>query len=68
MKKLEELNELRSLDMKALKERTEELERELMNLRFRGRSSGQLEKPSELKQVRRKIARVNTIVQEKLSN
>lgn len=68
MKKQEELNELRALDTAALKQRIEEAERGLMNLRFRGRSSGQLEKSSELKIVRRRIARINTIINEKAAN
>ena len=65
MKRAEELNELRGLDARALKQRVDELERGLMNLRFRGRSAGQLEKPAELKKLRRRIARVSTIIQEK---
>ena len=65
MKKAEEMNELRGLDIGALKQRVDELERGLMNLRFRGGSTGQLESPAELKNLRRRIARANTIIREK---
>jgi large subunit ribosomal protein L29 len=57
-------SELRGLSEDELKAKEEELVRELFNLRFR-HASGQLDNTARLKQVRRDLARVKTILRER---
>lgn len=57
-------SELRDLSTEELKAKEEELSRELFNLRFR-HASGQLENTARLKQVRKDLARVKTIIRER---
>ncbi len=59
-----EAKELRQMDTEGLKKKLEELEAEYFNLRFQHRT-GQLENTSKIKQVRRDIARVKTVIREK---
>ena len=56
--------ELRSLSTEELETRCEELKKELFNLRFQ-RAIGQLENPMRIRQVRRDIARIKTILRER---
>jgi large subunit ribosomal protein L29 len=55
--------ELRQLGADELSERLDELQRELFNLRFQ-RATQQLTDTSRLRQLRRDIARVRTIMRE----
>jgi large subunit ribosomal protein L29 len=57
-------SELRGLNAEDAKNRLEELEEEAFNLRFQ-HVSGQLTSPIRLRQVRRDIARVRTLVRER---
>ena len=57
-------SELRQKSATELREERLELLREQFNLRMQ-RATGQLGKPHQFKQVRRDIARINTILQEK---
>jgi large subunit ribosomal protein L29 len=56
--------ELRELDADTLASRARELERELFDLRIR-KAIGQLEAPGKIRNVRRDLARVQTILKEK---
>lgn len=57
------ITELRDKDTAALRAERVELLREQFNLRMQ-KATGQLAKPHLLKQVRRNIARINTILAE----
>ena len=57
-------SELRGLNAEDTKNRLEELEEEAFNLRFQ-HVSGQLTSPIRLRQVRRDIARVRTLMRER---
>ncbi|OAQ21061.1 50S ribosomal protein L29 [Thermosulfurimonas dismutans] len=59
--------ELRQLAIPELKEKLRELREELFNLRFQ-KSIHQLENPMRIKQVKRDIARVLTVIREKELN
>jgi large subunit ribosomal protein L29 len=59
--------ELRELSIPELKERLAKLREELMNLRFQ-KTIHRLENPMRIRQVRREIARVLTIIKEKESS
>lgn len=59
--------ELRQLAVPELKEKLRELREELFNLRFQ-KSIHQLENPMRIKQVKRDIARVLTVIREKELN
>ncbi len=58
------LDEVRVLGVEELKKQLDEAHRELFNLRFR-LSTRQLVNHRELPNVRKKIARLNTIIREK---
>lgn len=64
MKVREELKQLRELTPADLRQRLEEARQELFNLRFR-HTTRQLENTAELKKVRRRIARILTVLREK---
>ncbi len=64
MKRIEELVELRGLETQALEEKLASVEQELMNLKFR-HASGQLEQTANLGVLRKRIARVSTVISEK---
>ena len=49
----------KKIDFKKTQSEIEDLKRSLLNLKFQ-KSTGQLEKTSELKKIRRKIARLKT--------
>jgi len=55
---------LRGLTAVELDEKTRELKKELFNLRFQF-VAGRVESPAKIKQARREIARVKTILREK---
>jgi large subunit ribosomal protein L29 len=55
---------LRAMDSGRLTEELANLKKEQFNLRFQ-QASGQLEKPSRMRDVRRQVARVRTVLREK---
>lgn len=59
--------ELRELSLPELKEKLSELRQELFNLRFQ-KSIHRLENPMKIRNIRRDIARVLTIIKEKEQN
>jgi large subunit ribosomal protein L29 len=58
------ISDIRGKDSDALKGDLAELKKEQFNLRFQ-QATGQLEKPSRIRDVRRDIARVMTALREK---
>jgi len=58
------INEIREKTIDELRLRKRELRQELFHLRLQ-QQSGQLEKPSQLREIRREVARIETIVTEK---
>ncbi len=57
--------EIRELTQDELGARKRELRNELFHLRIQ-QQSGQLEKPSQIRQIRREVARVETVLNEKI--
>ncbi len=57
-------NELRELTTEELVKKEEELKEELFNLRFAS-ATGNLEKPSKIKEIRKTIARIKMIIRER---
>jgi large subunit ribosomal protein L29 len=64
MSSVTKATELRHLDNDSLEEKLREAKEELFNLRFQA-ATGQLESHGRLKQVRREIARVYTVLRER---
>lgn len=58
------VREIRELSDKELQEKARELKEELFNLRFQ-MATGQLENTMRVKEVRRSIARVKTVIRER---
>jgi large subunit ribosomal protein L29 len=56
--------EIRALSSEEMQQKLTELKHELFNLRFQ-HEVGQLENPSKMKQVKRDVARVKTVLNEK---
>ena len=56
-------NEIREMNLEELHRKVNDLKEELFNLRFQ-HEIGQLENPNKMKQTRRDIARVKTIIRE----
>jgi large subunit ribosomal protein L29 len=56
--------ELRELDGDALEQKARELDDELFRMRIK-KSLGQLEAPGKIRNVRRELARVQTVLKEK---
>ena len=56
--------EARTMDVEKLDEEVVKLKKEQFNLRFQ-RATGQLENTARVRQVRRDIARINTVAQQK---
>ena len=56
---------MRDMSVDELRTEEQNLSEELFRLRFR-RATGELEKPSKIREVRRDIARIKTIISEKL--
>ena len=59
-----EISDLRQKSSDELAEEIQSLKREQLNLRFQ-RASGQLESTSRVREVRREIARIKTVVNER---
>ena len=57
-------SELKELTQEELNQRYEETQKDLFNLRIQ-QSTGQLEKSSRVKELRRDIARIKTIMKER---
>ncbi len=57
-------SELRELTMDELREKYRELKEELFNLRFQ-KAVGQLGNPMRIREVKRTIARIKTVMREK---
>jgi large subunit ribosomal protein L29 len=60
------VEEIRELSVDVLREREKELDDQLFRLRIQ-KSMGQLEAPAKVRDVRRDLARVKTILREKSS-
>ena len=60
----QDIKSVREKDAAALKDELASLKKEQFNLRFQ-QATGQLEKSSRIRQVRRAIARVQTVLREK---
>jgi large subunit ribosomal protein L29 len=58
------VNKLRDSSSEELMRKVEDLKAELFNLRFQ-MATGQLENPTRIKEVRKNIARVKTIIRER---
>ena len=56
--------EIRELSVQELQTRKRELRQEAFHLRLQ-QQSGQLEKPSQIRVIRREVARVETVITEK---
>ncbi|UCG08093.1 MAG: 50S ribosomal protein L29 [Desulfobacterales bacterium] len=56
-------NEIRELSPEEMQRKVDDLRQELFNLSFQ-HGSGQLENPQKLKQTKREIARIKTIIRE----
>lgn len=61
------INELRKLSDKELQDKVIESKRELFDLRLK-QSTGSLEKPSKIKELRKEVARMKTILRERELN
>ncbi|HZC68933.1 MAG TPA: 50S ribosomal protein L29 [Nitrospirales bacterium] len=61
------IKNLRGLTTVELEEKVKELKKELFNLRFQF-VAGRVENPAKIKQTRREIARVKTLLREKQLN
>ena len=64
MKVNEVMKELRALTSEELETKIKESKKELFDLRLQ-QSTGSLEKPSKIHELRKNIARMNTILREK---
>ena len=58
------VSEIRELTLEELRQREQDIAEELFNLKFQ-RATAQLENKMKVRQVRRDLARVKTIIQEK---
>jgi len=58
------IKEVRELNEQELEEKVKELKEELFNLRFQ-QATGQLDNVMRIKEVRRSIARVKTVLRER---
>ena len=61
------INELRELSNEDLNKKIEEYKEELFNLRF-SQATGNLEKPSRIKELRKLVAKMKTIIRERELN
>lgn len=57
-------NEIRELSSEELQKKIEEYKEELFNLRF-SQATGNLEKPSRIRELRKLVARMKTILRER---
>lgn len=60
------IKEIRDLSLEELASRRHKLQEESFHLRIK-QQSGQLEKPSEIRAIRREVARFNTILSQRAS-
>ena len=60
-------NDLRNLSTEELNKKLAESKEELFNLRF-SQATGNLEKPSRIKELRKLVARIKTIIRERELN
>jgi len=58
------VNEIRNLTTEEINKKIEEIKEELFNLRFQ-QASGNLEKPSRIRELRRTVARLKTVLVER---
>ena len=58
------IKEIRELTTEELLNKIEELKEELFNLRF-ANATGNLEKPSRIKEIRKTIARIKMVIRER---
>lgn len=58
------IKEIRELSVDELQSRRRDLSQESFHLRLQ-QQSGQLEKPSQLREIRREIARIETVITER---
>ena len=58
------VSEIRELTLEELRQREQDIAEELFNLKFQ-RATAQLENKMRVRQVRRDLARVKTVIQEK---
>ena len=58
------VNEIKDLTTEEITKKEEELKEELFNLRFQ-QATGNLEKPSRIREIRKTIARLKTILRER---
>ena len=58
------ISEIRELTTEELVKKQEELKEELFNLRFAS-ATGNLEKPSRIKEIRKTIARIKMVIHER---
>ena len=58
-------NELRKLTTEELEKKIKESKEELFNLRMQ-KATGMLEKPSRIHELRKSVARINTILKERV--
>ena len=61
------VNEIRNLTTEEINKKIDETKEELFNLRFQ-QASGNLEKPSRIRELRRTVARLKTILVEREMN
>ncbi len=61
------IKEIRELTIDELSARRRDLSQEKFHLRLQ-QQSGQLEKPSQLREIRREIARIETVISERNRN
>lgn len=61
---LMKVSEIRELTLEELRQREQDIAEELFNLKFQ-RATAQLENKMRVRQIRRDLARVKTIIQEK---
>ena len=57
-------NDIRDLTIEELEQRTDDICHELLNLRMR-KGAGQIENPLKIRELRREIARLKTILNER---
>lgn len=61
--KIRELNDIRNLDLQEMNSKLMDLKSELFNLRFQ-LTVGQLENPMRIREVKKSIAQVKTVIRE----
>ena len=67
MMKAKEINQVRSLSVEKLKEKLQELKKDLFMLRMQ-HATNQLDNPMQIAAVKKDIARIKTIIREKETN